>query len=72
MESIIAKATQLQYQPVALFWSNEKPQGAMQFSENKWGCVMWLVAAAAKGKSAVADINAGGNICKPYNSTGLC
>ena len=56
MESIIAKATQLQYQPVALFWSNEKPQGAMQFSENKWGCVMWLVAAAAKGKSAVADI----------------
>ena len=56
MESLIAKAIQLQYQPVALIWSNEKPQGAMQFHENKWGCVMWLAAAAAKGKSAVADV----------------
>jgi uncharacterized protein (DUF169 family) len=55
MESLIAKAIQLQYQPVALLWSNEKPQGAMQFHENKWGCVMWLAAHAAKGKSAVAD-----------------
>jgi uncharacterized protein (DUF169 family) len=55
MESLIAKAIQLQYQPVALLWSNEKPQGAMQFAESKWGCVMWLAAAAAKGKSAVAD-----------------
>ena len=55
MESLIAKAIQLQYQPVALLRSNEKPQGAMQFSESKWGCVMWLAAAAARGKSAVAD-----------------
>ncbi len=56
MESVIAKAIQLKYQPVALLWSNEKPQDAMQFAENKWGCVMWLVAHAAKGKTAVADI----------------
>lgn len=55
MESIIAKAIQLQYQPVALLWASEKPEGAMQFSEGKWGCVMWLAATAAKGKSAVAD-----------------
>ena len=55
MESAIAKAIQLKYQPVALLWSNEKPQGAMQFQEGKWGCVMWLVAHAAKGKTAVAD-----------------
>ena len=56
MESAIAKAIQLRYQPVALLWSNEKPQGAMQFQEGKWGCVMWLAAHAAKGKTAVADI----------------
>jgi uncharacterized protein (DUF169 family) len=55
MESTIAKAIQLKYQPVALLWSNEKPQGAMQFAESKWGCVMWLASAAARGKSAVAD-----------------
>jgi len=56
MESAIAKAIQLKYHPVALLWSNEKPQDAMQFAENKWGCVMWLAAHAAKGKTAVADI----------------
>jgi len=56
MESAIAKAIQLKYQPVALMWSNEKPQGTMQFQEGKWGCVMWLAAHAAKGKTAVADI----------------
>jgi uncharacterized protein (DUF169 family) len=56
MESAIAKAIQLKYQPVALIWSNEKPADAMQFAEGKWGCVMWLAIHAAKGKSAVADI----------------
>ncbi len=56
MESSIAKAIQLKYQPVALLWSKEKPPDAMQFAENKWGCVMWLAAHAAKGKTAIADI----------------
>ena len=55
MESQIAKAIHLQYQPVALLWSDEKPEGAMQFSPAKWGCVMWLAVSAAKGKPAVAD-----------------
>jgi uncharacterized protein (DUF169 family) len=55
MESAIAKAIQLKYQPVALMWSNEKPADAMQFAEGKWGCVMWLAVHAAKGKTAVAD-----------------
>lgn len=55
MESTIAKAIGLKYQPVALLWSSEKPEGAMQFSEGKWGCVMWLAVSAAKGKPAVAD-----------------
>jgi uncharacterized protein (DUF169 family) len=55
MESSIAKAIQLKYQPVALMWSNEKPTDAMQFAEGKWGCVMWLAVHATKGKAAVAD-----------------
>jgi uncharacterized protein (DUF169 family) len=55
MESKIAKALQMQDSPVALIWADRKPEKAMQFQEGKWGCVMWLVANAARGKSAVAD-----------------
>lgn len=55
MESAVARAIRLKYQPVALSWSDEKPADAMQFAEGKWGCVMWLVVHAAKGKPAVAD-----------------
>jgi uncharacterized protein (DUF169 family) len=55
MESRIAKAVHLKYHPVALLWSNAAPQRAMQFSEGKWGCVMWLAVSAAKGRPAAAD-----------------
>jgi uncharacterized protein (DUF169 family) len=55
MESKIAEAIRLQLKPVAVLFSDEKPDGAMQFAEGKWGCVMWLLASAAKGKAAVAD-----------------
>ena len=56
MDSAIARAIRSQYEPVALVFSDELPDGAMQFAEGKWGCVMWLLlAAAAKGKPAAAD-----------------
>ena len=54
MESKIAAAIGLQLEPVALVWADEKPAGATEFAPGKWGCVMFLVAAAAKGKTAVA------------------
>lgn len=56
MESKIAKAIHLKFHPVALIWTDEKPDGAMQFQEGKWGCVMWLAASAAKGKTAVSNV----------------
>lgn len=62
MESQIAKAIHLQHQPVALLWSNSKPQGSIQFTPGKWGCAMWLVAGAAKGRSGVCDKNTFGCI----------
>jgi uncharacterized protein (DUF169 family) len=55
MESKIADAIFLKYQPVALTWSDEKPEEVVQFQQGKWGCIMWLAASAAKGKAAACD-----------------
>jgi len=56
MDSKIARAILLKHHPVGLIWSYEKPDGAMHFHEKKWGCVLWLIAHAAKGKSSACDI----------------
>lgn len=53
--SRIAQAVRLKHAPVALYWSDDKPENALQFEEGGWGCVMFLVVAAAKGKTAVLD-----------------
>jgi hypothetical protein len=56
MESQIAKAIKAEYPPVGIIFSDALPEGAVQFAEGKWGCVIWLLlAAAAKGKPAAAD-----------------
>ncbi len=55
MASKIASALRLPLEPVALIWTNDKPQDAMEFTPGRWGCVMTLLAAAAKGKTAVVS-----------------
>lgn len=55
MESRIARAIGLKYNPVAVLLADEKPENALQFKKGKWGCVMFMFANAAKGKTAAFD-----------------
>ncbi len=68
MESTIAKALTLKYEPVAIMLTNERPEEARQFKEGKFGCVMSMLAAAVRGKQAVFDRKTFG--C-PGGGTGL-
>lgn len=53
MQSEIAQRLKLRYSPVAVLFTNEKPQGALEFKEGHWGCVAAMLTAAAKGRQAV-------------------
>ncbi len=55
MQSKIAKAIEMKYTPVVLLLTDEKPEGALQFKENLWGCVAAMLNGAARGKTAVFD-----------------
>jgi uncharacterized protein (DUF169 family) len=55
MESKIKKALHSPYEPVAVILTDQKPAKAKQFQEGKWGCVMFMFAAAARGQTAVFD-----------------
>jgi uncharacterized protein (DUF169 family) len=55
MDSRIRQAARIKYEPVAVLLTDEKPEKASQFKEGGWGCVMFMLAAAAKGRTAVFD-----------------
>ncbi|MFA4861330.1 DUF169 domain-containing protein [Methanoregula sp.] len=52
--SEIAKAAGITLNPVAIVWSDKKPENALEFKKGVWSCVMWLFAKVAKeGRTAV-------------------
>ncbi|MGD1004975.1 MAG: DUF169 domain-containing protein [Methanoregulaceae archaeon] len=56
MESITAEKLHLDFQPVAILWSNTKPAGALQLKLHAQSCIMYLFAqVVTKGRTAVFD-----------------
>jgi hypothetical protein len=48
MESKIVNNLKPEYQPVAVVWSNTVPAGTTQFKKGRFGCILYLFAAACK------------------------
>jgi len=56
MKSITAEKLRLTYEPVAILWSNRKPDGALQLKPHAHSCIMYLFTqVVTKGKTAVFD-----------------
>ena len=54
LQSEIARAAGLSTEPVAIVWTDKKPDGALEFKKDTWGCIMWLYAKVARdGRTAV-------------------
>ncbi len=53
-KSEIARAAGITTNPVAIVWTDKKPEKALEFKQGVWGCVMWLFAKVAReGRTAV-------------------
>lgn len=55
MQSKIAERLQFDHAPVAIIFTDYKPDKCRQFQKGKWGCVMFMLAAAARGETAIFD-----------------
>lgn len=57
MHSKLQAALCLTHQPVAVYKTHQPPEGSLTMTEESHGCVIALLAAAAKGKTAAFQEN---------------
>jgi uncharacterized protein (DUF169 family) len=56
MKSITAEKLKLDYEPVAILWSDTKPEGALQIKPHAQTCIMpFFAQVVTKGRIAVFD-----------------
>ncbi len=60
MKSKLQNYLKLKYTPVAVLFTNEKPEDALMFKPGKWGCVQTMMNAAIHGKTAAFTRTAAG------------
>jgi hypothetical protein len=56
----------MQYYPIGLYFSEQKPENAIGFKEPGSGCIMPLIFSSAKGKIAAFDENSIGWACSAF------
>lgn len=69
MESVLTEKLKFKYQPVAILFTDDKPLPVVQFLPGKRGCVIAMLTAAAKGRTAVFDRDTAGCV---GGIAGLC
>ena len=59
MRSKLAETIALASSPIAVILTDEKPPGALELKEDRWGCVAERMVAVSHGKTAVFDGRSG-------------
>jgi uncharacterized protein (DUF169 family) len=55
MKCQIVEALNLNYSPVAIIFTNQKPKEGLKFEEGRWGCVVSMLNKAAMGETVIFD-----------------
>jgi|WetSurMetagenome_2_1015567.scaffolds.fasta_scaffold95392_2 uncharacterized protein (DUF169 family) len=55
VKSVISDLLHLKFEPVAIVWSDKRPEKALSFVPGRRGCLMSLFAQAAKGRTAAVS-----------------
>ena len=55
MHSTLGEKLKFQYGPVAIWFTDKRPDNALQFPEGKWGCIIDLLMSSAEGNVSLFD-----------------